>query len=297
MMKSVFDSRMRTSKEIDDLVLKYVSKGRPIYEIDDSLLKRLNPDLIITQELCEVCATPLQVVAKSIDRLDPRPRVVSLSPHDLEDVLNNVIEVGVATGRLNEAKRVVASLQRRIDHVRDRCQSDPDLPKPSVFCLEWLDPIYCCGHWMPELVAYAGGREVLGRLGEPSTVTPWEKVVAADPDVIFVTICGYHVERTLSEFSRLTRREGWDGLMAVRSGRVYVLDSSSYYSRSGPRLVTGLEIMASLLHPDLFPEYSFPEHAAYSISAMKYVTNLKSLTRATFRSTQASLLHHTATSG
>ncbi len=271
-MRSVFDAQKMTSKEIDESVLDWVSKGKSIYEIDEPLLRRLRPDLIITQELCEVCATPLQVVARSLARLDVKPRVISLSPHTLEDVLKNVIEVGAATGRLDAARAAVSSLRERIEKVKDRCHNVSALTRPSVFCMEWLDPIYCSGHWMPELVDYAGGREVLGRSGEPSTVVPWEKVIAADPDVIFVTVCGYHVERALSEISRLTQRPRWDQLRAVTNRRVYVLDSPSYYSRSGPRLVTGLEIMASLLHPELFLDYALPDKAAYSLSAKGYVT-------------------------
>ncbi len=273
-IKPVFDAKRMTSREIDDSVLAYLSKGRSIYEIDEELLARLKPDLIITQELCEVCATPLQVVAKSIARLKPRPIVISLSPHDLEDVLKNVIEVGAATGRVHEARRVVASLRMRIEGVKEKCLGNPKIARPSVFCLEWLDPIYCSGHWMPELVNYAGGVELLGRLGEPSIVVPWRSVIAADPEVIFVTVCGYGVERTLAEISALTEKKEWSELRAVRNGNVFVLDSPSYYSRSGPRLVDGLEIMASLLHPELFPDYRIPAGAAYSVATGKYLTRI-----------------------
>ncbi|MBI3859811.1 MAG: cobalamin-binding protein [Thaumarchaeota archaeon] len=273
-IKPVFDAKGMTSREIDDSILAHLSKGRSIYEIDEELLAFLRPDLIITQELCEVCATPLQVVAKAIARLEPKPTVISLSPHDLEDVLKNVIEVGLATGRVDEARRVVTSLRRRIEGVKEKCFGNPNIAKPSVFCLEWLDPIYCSGHWMPELVDYAGGVELLGRLGEPSTVVPWRSVVAADPEVIFVTVCGYSVERTLGEISALTEKKGWSKLRAVRNGNVFVLDSPSYYSRSGPRLVDGLEIMASLLHPELFPDYRVAAGAAYSLATGKYLTRI-----------------------
>ncbi len=273
-IRPVFDARKMTNKEIDDSVLAYVTKGRSIYEIDGELLERLKPDLIITQNLCEVCATPLQVVAKSIARLEPKPRVISLNPHDLEDVLKNVVEVGTATGRLNEARMLEASLRKRIEAVKESCLRSQEIAKPSVFCLEWLDPIYCSGHWMPELVKYAGGVEVLGRLGKPSTVVPWGEVVASDPEVIFVTVCGYGVERSLGEMSSLTEKKEWNDLRAVRNGRVFVLDGPSYYSRSGPRLVDGLEIMASLLHPELFPSYKIPTGAAYSLASGKYVTSL-----------------------
>lgn len=277
-IRPVFDARKMTNREIDDSVLARVSKGHSIYEIDEELLRQLKPDLIITQELCEVCATPLQVVAKSITRLKPRPTVISLSPHDLEGVLRNVIEVGMATGKLDEARKVVSSLERRINAIKFRCLGNLGIPKPSVFCLEWLDPVYCSGHWMPELVKYAGGVETLGRQGEPSTVVQWEEVVTLDPEVIFVTVCGYEVERTLAEISTLTQREGWHQLSAVREGRVFVLDSPSYYSRSGPRLVDGLEIMASLLHPNLFPDYEIPAGAAYSLAMGRYLRRLQKKT-------------------
>lgn len=272
-VKSVLDTQRMTSKEVDDSVLGYSSEGRSIYEIDEPLLRRLKPDLIITQELCEVCATPLRLVAKVISHLDPRPLTISLSPHDLEGVLENVVEVGSATGRLPEARRVVSLLHRRIERVKRRCLGNRGIPKPSVFCLEWLDPIYCSGHWMPELVKYAGGVEILGRQGEPSSVVPWPKVVASNPEVILVTVCGYSVERVLSEISTLTQRREWKRLQAVRNGRVFVLDGPSYYSRSGPRLVDGLEIMATLIHPELFADYNLPKGSAYSVSSGKYVTN------------------------
>ncbi|MHB8702391.1 MAG: cobalamin-binding protein [Nitrososphaerales archaeon] len=265
-MKSVFDSRNMTSKEIDDAVLSYVSKGRSIYQINDSLLQQLHPDLIITQELCEVCATPLQLVAKSIGNLRPKPKVISLSPNNLEDVLLDIIKVGRETGKLEQARKVVASLQERIQRVKDRCRDSSKVGNLSVFCLEWLDPIYNSGHWMPELVMYAGGKEILGRLGEPSTAVAWEKIVEADPEVIFVTVCGYKVERTLNEIGTLTGKKEWKTLRAVRNDRVFVLDSPSYFSRSGPRLVDGLEIMAFLLHQDLFLDYHVPKNAAFSLT-------------------------------
>jgi iron complex transport system substrate-binding protein len=269
-MRSVFDSSGMTSRAIDDAVLERVTKGNSVYEIDEPLLRSLAPDLIITQELCEVCATPLREVSKTIAHLDPKPRILSLAPHNLEEVLEDVLRVGSATGRLDRAKMVVSCLQSRITNVRKRC-NDSGITRPSVFCLDWLDPVYCSGHWMPELVDYAGGKEVLGRQGEPSTVVEWESVLQADPDVIFVTVCGYDVQRTLSEISTLTQKPGWSSLQAVKDGRVFVLDSPAYYSRSGPRLVDGLDLMAFLLHPELFPEYQPLKFAAYSLSENRFI--------------------------
>jgi len=269
-MRSVFDSTKMTSRAIDDAVLERVTKGQSVYQIDEFLLRSLSPDLIITQELCEVCATPLREISKTIAGLNPAPRTLSLTPHNLEEVLDDVIRVGRATGRLEKAKEIVSLLQARVDYVREKC-ADPLVSRPTVFCLEWLDPIYCSGHWMPELVDYAGGKEVLGKFEEPSVAVEWEDVLRADPEVIFATACGYDVKRTLSEISTLTKKPEWEKLRAVREGKVFVLDSPSYYSRSGPRLVDGLEILAFLLHPDLFPEYCPPEFAAYSLNEDRFM--------------------------
>ena len=269
-MRSVFDSTKMTSRAIDDAVLERVTKGQSVYQIDEFLLRSLSPDLIITQELCEVCATPLREISKTIAGLNPAPRTLSLTPHNLEEVLDDVIRVGRATGRLEKAKEIVSLLQARVGYVREKC-ADPLVSRPTVFCLEWLDPIYCSGHWMPELVDYAGGKEVLGKFEEPSVAVEWEDVLRADPEVIFATACGYDVKRTLSEISTLTKKPEWEKLRAVREGKVFVLDSPSYYSRSGPRLVDGLEILAFLLHPDLFPEYCPPEFAAYSLNEDRFM--------------------------
>jgi iron complex transport system substrate-binding protein len=269
-MRSVFDFTKLTSRAIDDAVLERVTKGKSVYQINEQLLKSLAPDLIITQELCEVCATPLREVSKTIANLNPQPRILSLSPHTLEDVLEDVVRVGKATGKLDEAREIVFGLETRINNVRAKC-SDSQLKRPSVFCLEWLDPVYCSGHWMPELVEYAGGKEMLGKFGEPSTVVEWEKVLEADPEVIFVTVCGYDVRRTLSEISTLTGKPRWSHLHVVKKSRVFVLDSPAFYSRSGPRLVDGLEIMAYLLHPELFPEYKPLKFAAYSLSDCRFI--------------------------
>jgi iron complex transport system substrate-binding protein len=268
-MRSVFDTTKMNNREIDSSVLSNVTKGESMYEIDESLLKSLKPDLVITQELCEVCATPLKEVSKIIANLEPKPKVLSLTPRNLEDVLADIQRVGEATGTIDRAREVVSDLQKRIDLVKEKCSKVGD--KPSVFCLEWMDPIYNSGHWMPELVSYAGGKEVLGKYGEPSTIISWNRVLEADPEVIFATVCGYDVKRTLSEMNTLTRRYGWNDLRAVRNGRVLVLDGGSYFSRSGPRLIDGLEIMAHLLHPEASPEYKSPNNSAYSLTAKKFV--------------------------
>ena len=270
-MRSVFDTTLMTSREIDDNVISRVTSGRSVYEIDEKLLQHLSPDLIITQEALRSVCDATTRSSKNDRQLDPKPEILSLSPHDLEEVIEDVIRVGRATGTLEKAEKISKELLQRVAFVRERIANNSGIKRPTVFCLEWLNPIYCSGHWMPELVEYSGGNEVLGKFGEPSTVVEWEQVREADPEVIFVTVCGYDVQRTLKEISNLTNREGWKNMQAVRNEKVYVLDSPAYYSRSGPRLVDGLEIMAFLLHPELFPRYKTPRSSAYSLAARKFI--------------------------
>ncbi|HZW54952.1 MAG TPA: cobalamin-binding protein [Nitrososphaerales archaeon] len=271
-IKPVFETKDMDSKSIDDSVLSYVTSGKSIYNVDEDLLQQLSPDLVVTQELCDVCATPLSVVYSAISKLKTKPEIVSLSPHTLEDVLEDIVRLGEITGRASKAKSIIEVLEHRIKLVKDICSKSNNAWNTTVFCAEWLDPIYNSGHWMPELVQYAGGVEVLGRLGEPSTSVSFESVVEKDPEVILFAVCGYCVERTIKELPQIlkAREKEWNNLRAVRGGRVYVLDGPSYYNRSGPRLVTGLEILAGILHPEVF-SYTFPNDSVYSLTEKKFI--------------------------
>lgn len=179
--------------------------------------------------------------------------VIALNPSSLEDVLADIRRVGEATGREAEAEQVVFGLRERIRRVRDQAARAVEARgRPRVFCLEWLDPIYVSGHWIPEMVALAGGEEGLGRNGKPSVAVPWEAVVAHRPEVLILMPCGFDIPRTMEEIHLLTRRPGWREIPAVRDGRVFATDSHAYYNRSGPRLVDGLEMMAQMIHPEIF---------------------------------------------
>jgi iron complex transport system substrate-binding protein len=248
------DSR---SLEIDRHIRQLVHSGSSIYRLDSDLLSRLSPDLILTQELCEVCAVSYPLVERAAHLMDGETRLVSLEPESLEDVFEHVRPVGRLTGTAARAEEVVAGLEERVGAVSERSAS---LLKKKVVCLEWLDPPYCAGHWNPELVRLAGGVDPLGREAVPAQPLPWKQVLEADPEVIVVMACGFSLERGLGEAARLRRRAGWDQLRAVRSGDVHVVDGSAYFSRPGPRLVDSLEIMAWILHPDRFPEPAVSAH-------------------------------------
>jgi iron complex transport system substrate-binding protein len=238
------------SGEIDALVRERLRTNRALYTLDFPTVERLAPDLIVTQTLCDVCAVAEAEVTAATCRLPGRPRVVNLEPTTLEGVLANVRTVGGAAGVPQRADEVVRGLRARVAAVAAR---SANVARPRVLLLEWLDPPFSCGHWSPELVALAGGDEAIGRPGERSRTLSWAEVAAARPEVIVVACCGFSVARTMVDVSAAAARPEWSALPAVRSGRVYVVDGSAYFSRPGPRLVDALEVLAHALHPAVHP--------------------------------------------
>lgn len=240
-----------TSSEIDALVRERLTTDRALYTLDMSVLQRLAPDLIVTQALCDVCAVAESEVTAAACSLPGNPRVINLEPMSLQDVLNTLVTVGQAVGIQDRAEVVVRDLKQRIDGVRIR--SSQLTQRTRMILLEWLDPPFSSGHWSPELAQLAGGDEILGLAGRPSRTLDWDEVIQAAPDVLFIACCGFSMERTLQDLPGLVARPGWKNLPAVKSGRVYVTDGNAYFSRPGPRLVDGMEILAHALHPDLHP--------------------------------------------
>ena len=240
-----------TSHEIDSLVRERLATEPALYTLDLPLLQSLAPDLIVTQSLCDVCAVAESEIAAAIRSLPRAPRVINLQPSRLEDVYDCVRQVADAAGCESAADVVIEGLRRRVETVAARTRSIPD--RPTVMLLEWIDPPFSSGHWSPELVDLAGGREAIGTAGQRSVTTKWEQIVAADPEVMVLACCGFDVERTMRDVPILRSYPGWESLRCVRTGRVYVVDGSAYFSRPGPRLVDSLEILANALHPDAHP--------------------------------------------
>ncbi|MFZ0181297.1 MAG: cobalamin-binding protein [Candidatus Dormiibacterota bacterium] len=224
--------------------------GSSIYRLDEAALARLEPDLIITQELCDVCAVAYGEVRRAVRRLPGDVPVLSLEPRSVEEICASVEEVGMATGRADGAARAAASMRARFAEIA--AFDSPD-PRPRVVCIEWTDPIMVGGHWVPEMVRLAGGVDVLGDEGAPSRYVSWDEVVDAQPQVMFVMPCGYDLARTLELVPEVAARPGFDGLDAVRAGRVVAVDGSAYFSRPGPRIVHGLEILAAAIRGDPAP--------------------------------------------
>ncbi|WP_287130028.1 ABC transporter substrate-binding protein [Candidatus Cyanaurora vandensis] len=237
-----------TSLEIEEQVQRQVQQEASLYGLDFAALQRLQPDIIFTQGLCEVCAVSETLVHALAAKLDPVPKVVAISPTSLAEVLTSIETIGRATGRGLMAQALLQQAQARIESV---VMGARDLARPRVFGLEWLDPPYASGHWFPELVTKAGGTP-WGVAGQPSQRAHWDEIAEFAPEVLVILPCGFSMERTWSEVAILRSQPHWSTLPAVRQNRVWVVDGNSYFNRPGPRLVDSLEILAQIIHPQPF---------------------------------------------
>jgi iron complex transport system substrate-binding protein len=245
------DHHSMTSAEIDAAIGEHLTDTGSIYALDVELLEELEPDLVLTQGLCDVCAVSLSIVERATVELTKAPRILSMNPTSLGGMLDATVEVGEAAGRGAQAREGVASLRERLARVEG---ATAGLPPTRVGCIEWLDPPFSAGHWVPEMVRLAAGEELFAREGEPSARLSWDEVFEAAPEVLVFMPCGFDVARTVEEARALADHPNWSDLPAVREGRVWAVDANSYFSRPAPRLVEGVEILARILHPEVFPK-------------------------------------------
>lgn len=240
-----------SSRDIDDRVKAVVEEGLSVYRVDGDALKALRPDVIVTQSQCEVCAVSENDLRAIVcDWLDATPVIVTLKPDALADIWTDIRNVADAIGAGERGRDLIAELQARMTAIADATAKLSS--RPSVACIEWIDPLMAGGNWIPELVEMAGGTGLFAEAGKHSPWIEWEDLRAADPDVIVVLPCGFDIARTRREMPALTERSGWRDLRAVRGGRVYVTDGNQYFNRPGPRVAESLEILAEILHPDQF---------------------------------------------
>lgn len=245
-----------SAAEIDAAVKERTLNGESIYSLDEDVLHELQPDLIVTQTLCAVCAVSYDDVRAVAEEIDSQPLVISLDPRTLGEVLGDARTIAQATDAKDAAVDLIRESSARIDRIRLAVRN---ARRPRVVALEWLDPPYAAGHWTPQMIEYAGGDDALGFAGEHSLQTTWDEVAAAKPDIVLVIPCGFDAE--------IAHREAemhGDQLAGVGAGEVVALDAAAYFSRPGPRLIEGLELLASILHPDLVPEN--PEYAGKALT-------------------------------
>lgn len=236
--------------EIDSAVTERLRNGLSLYRVDEVLMREISPDLILTQDLCQVCAPSGNEVSQLLKVLSPKPEILWLTPKSLEQIFANLLDLGKATGRLQRAEELIVAGRTRLEKVAARTRLASS--RPRVFCMEWVDPVYCCGHWVPEMVGIAGGNDELGRKGGDSVRIRWKDVLQWRPEVVIVMPCGCDLAKAADQARQLSAYPGWADLPAVRENRVYAVNANSYFARPGPRVVEGTELLAHLLHPDLF---------------------------------------------
>jgi iron complex transport system substrate-binding protein len=241
----------RPSGEIDREVRRIVGEALSVYRVDAQKLRELAPDVIVTQSQCEVCAVSERDVEDAVGSwLGARPQIVSLAPYGLADIFADIERVARALGEPARGAELVGRLMARMDAVAARARRAAT--RPTLACIEWLDPLMSAGNWMPEMVEMAGGRNLFGSAGEHSGRLEFDALLAADPDVVLVAPCGFNMRHTMAELPALGARPGWTSMRAVREGRVFVAEGSQYFNRPGPRIAESLEILAEILHPELF---------------------------------------------
>jgi iron complex transport system substrate-binding protein len=241
-----------TSAEVDQRVRTILADALSVYRVDVDLLCGLKPDVIVTQSQCEVCAVNIRDVEQAAAAWieGPPPRIISLAPYCLADVLSDIERVGVELDEPERSTRFVSALRQRMRDIQQQAAAADR--QPTVGCIEWLDPLMAAANWMPELVRMAGGENVFGQLGQHSPKIEFDRLVEVDPEVILLMPCGFNMERTALELSVLTSKPGWNQLKAVRDQQVYLTDGNQYFNRPGPRMADSLEILAEILHPRMF---------------------------------------------
>jgi iron complex transport system substrate-binding protein len=259
---SSFDPDTMTSQEIDNKVVDLMHSGKDIYILDEQALKKANPNLIISQGICEVCSPYTKEVNRAVTILDNKPEVLILDPRNLDDILTNILEIAKKVGKEKEAQGFIGSLKKRIISVQTR----PKKSKPKILCVEWLDPLFTAGHWVPQLVEMAGGINGISSTGDQSRRMEIDETIKFDPDIIILMPCGFDVKRTILEYEKLTNNPQWKSLAAVQNSQVYAVNANEYFSKPGPRTVTGLEILAKIIHPETYTDLKIPNDSFQKIN-------------------------------
>ncbi|MDQ3848271.1 MAG: cobalamin-binding protein [Thermoproteota archaeon] len=250
-----FDPTKMTGRDIDNKIVELLQSGKDIYVVDEDVLKRVRPDLIVAQGLCEVCSPFTKEINRAVRLLEDRkPDVLILDPHNLDDILENMSNLAEKISRIREGRNILSSLRKRVDKVRNMDVKS----KPKVLCLEWIDPLFSAGHWIPQMVEYAGGINGISSVGEQSRRMDLDEAVQLDPDTIVLMPCGFDIKQTSKELPILARNDKWKSLRAVKNGNVYAVNANAYFSKPGPRIVIGLEILAKILHPEASQEIKVP---------------------------------------
>jgi len=251
LVRCVLENKQFSSAEIDKIFSASKAQGKSLYYVDEGLLEDIQPDIIFTQDVCEVCQIDTQCTAAAVSKLKKQPQLVSISPHSLDDVYDSALTIATAMGKEEKAYDYWGSLKKRTDIILDRLRSY-GMPLKRVLLLEWIEPVYNCGHWIPFQIAQAGGIDMLSNPASDSLRTPWEKITRYDPEILVIAPCGFDTKRAEQEMYLLTQRPGWNTIKAVRTKQVYLADYDLFTQPSASTLTEGIELLAALFHPELF---------------------------------------------
>jgi iron complex transport system substrate-binding protein len=249
-VRNVLPIETMSQSEIDHAVAERLRNGHSLYQIDEQLLQELAPDLILTQDLCQVCAPSGNEVSQVLTSLPKKPKILWMTPKSIVEIHENIRDLGQATGRVKEAEELIAAGRAKLESIETATRNLSH--RPRVFCMEWIDPVYCSGHWVPEMVRIAGGVDQLGREGSDSVRIAWNDVLEWAPEVLIVMPCGFNLAKVVEQAPQIFNYPRWSELPAVREARIYAVDANSYFARPGPRVVEGTQLLAHLIHPELF---------------------------------------------
>ena len=261
-ISSVFDPASMSSKQIDDKICQLMTDGKQIYNLNKENLLNAKPDMIISQDICEVCSAHTEHVKIAIDMLEKKPEVYTMDPHDVDEILVCIMDISKMIGKETEGNKLVDSLANTLEFVKSKTFEE----RPKVVAIEWVDPFFTSGHWIPEMIESAGGENLISTEKMPSRKMELEEIKEANPDIIVMMPCGFDVKRTVSEYNNvLINNPDWNELKAVKEKNVYAVDANSYFSKPSLRTITGIEILAKIIHPDVFGDLQLPENSFVKI--------------------------------
>jgi iron complex transport system substrate-binding protein len=252
-IKSVFNSESMTSLQIEEKIQELSRLQNDVFLINYELLKKIQPDLIISQGLCDVCSPYNKEIDKAIQFLNNKPDTLVLDPHTVDDIIQNIMDIAHSVGKEHKGLEIKDSLIKRIEKI-----STSKNKKPKVICLEWIDPLYLCGHWVPQMVEIAGGINGISKIGQRSHKIELSQISQFDPDILIMMPCGFDIDKILGEYGSLQKNHEWNSLKAVQDGMVFAVDALSYFSRPSPRIITGIEILSKIINPDSFVDLNVP---------------------------------------
>lgn len=256
-IRSVFDSESMTSLQIEQKIQELSRLQNDFFIINYDLLKKIQPDLIISQGLCDVCSPHEKQMYDAIQFLDNKPHSLVLDPHNVDDIMQNILDIAKTVGKETDGSQIKVSLTKKIELITTTNKNN----RPKVICLEWFDPLYICGHWVPQMVGIAGGINGISKIGERSRKIDLNQIAQFDPDILILSPCGFDLHKVLQEYGSLQKNNQWNSLKAVQNDMVFAVDAISYFSRPSPRIIMGIEILAKIINPDSFVDLEVPPNS------------------------------------